>query len=300
MKSKSSQLKSKLGNPKSKSSNDEQESLESVSGRKVLTGIPEVNTVQKQFPISGKKSRAHSARKKKEKEDLLTTGPPNLYGNWRNFFLDKHQLEARLINKYRVQGKKDGPCYIYDEMHRYDNNCFYRNAIIGSTLGAIIYFITLVFVILPETNEKFDLFKNANMSTVFIPTVLATIIVCFTVRLAATLYLSGYLIKVIQLAILTLAVLGNVHNECRRGAEFVDGANQTLASLRASSVPKTGAGQVPLFAMAMVEDGFDMEPDPLRKSLVLARCDQSLKKYCAINLLSELINFFLAVRLMLL
>lgn len=277
----------------------DEKSLESVSGRKVLTGLVEVDTTQRQFPIPVKKSKTRgksSKKRKKTKEDLLTTGPASLYGNWRCLLLDRHQIEASMIKRYRVQGKKDSPCYIYNEMHKYDNNTFYRNLLIGSFLGASIYFVTLIFVILPETNEKFTPFKDQKFAIAFIPVVLLAIVFIFLLRFCYSLYFSPYLIAFFQVGILVVAIMGNLDNECRRDLELSD-RNLTMASMK--DVPMTGAGQLPVFAMACVESICSFEDDPLRKALLLVRCDQSLRKYCAINLLSELVNLIISIRLML-
>lgn len=263
--------------------------------QRLLTGVPEVDTTQKQFPIPVKKSRGRGKsgrRKRKTKEELLTVGPARLYGMWRCFLLDRLQLEARTINRYRVEGKKDSPCYIYDELHRYDSNTYYRNLMLGSCVGATIYFMTLIFVILPSTNEEFTLFKDQKFSISFIPIVLVAIFFVFVLRMCSYLYLSSYMIALIQILILSFTVLGNWDNDCRPSTNRTVGAYST-------SVPLTGAGQLPVLAMASVEDSIGMEPDALRKALVWNRCDQSLKRYCSVNLLGELINFVLSIRLIL-
>lgn len=275
---------------------------EPVVEPKLLTGVIEVNTTQRQFPIPVKKSRTHgrSGRKAKGgnkagKDELLTTGPPSLYGNWRCFLLDRHQLEARMINRYRVQGKKDFPCYIYDEIHKYSNNAFYRNLMVGSTLGAALYFMTLIFVILPETNEKFTPFKEQRFSLEFIPLILLAILVVFLIRLCSFLYASPYLLALMQVAILALTVLGNHEIECKRFSNLRANKNSTRATVMPA--PLTGGGQLPVALMASFESCVGLEPDALRRSLMSVRCDQSLRKYCAVNLLGELINFILTIRL---
>lgn len=234
-------------------------------------------------------------------------------------FLDKSYLSSRVKYKTRVDCKESAACYTYDELDSYEKNAFARNYIFCALFGMGLYLIIYMFMMMPELNfgslsgssrntrsvtineintqsltqssrgVKFEYSKGAGdrKNQVFddphvvIPVVAVTIFLCATVRSLIVMNLNSYIVLASQTIVLILAILGTIEYNCQ--------LNQTNAY--------TGGGQFPIALLQAVVEWTGMADDRFRHIFYYQKCQDAYKRMSAINLISEIVNFAFAVRI---
>lgn len=246
------------------------------------------------------------------------------FGRFSWFLLDKSYLSSRVKYKIRVDCKENAACYTYDELDSYEKNTFARNYIFCALFGMGLYLVLYTFMMMPELELNLGLLISNNSSSssdiwtssaiiersneiggasgnisdstkggrtshyvfddphIVIPVVVVTIFLVAALRSIVVLTLNSYLVLVTQTIVLTLAVLGTIEYNCQ--------LNQENAY--------TGGGQFPIALLQAVVDWTHRHDDRFRHIFYHRRCHDSYKRMSAINLLSEIINFGFAIRVL--
>lgn len=199
--------------------------------------------------------------------------------------MDNCKLDAKLKKKLRADNSQTAPCYTYNELKRYEQNCFIRHSIIGLITGSYLYLLVLLFLVLPESEGKFEVFRDQLSGLKFTTMILASVVLTYAIRFVSIFYLNPLLVLLLQTCSLLLAVFGTVHFQCD--------VDQPLLS----RPPVTGAGHFPMFGLAAIEELLRMPADAMQMQLYELRCEQSVRRLNSVNLFSEFVGSALAIRL---
>lgn len=181
-----------------------------------------------------------------------------------------------------ISGSSKRHGYTYDEVKKYQTDCHLRNTLIGSTIGSTLYLLLVLFVILSESHERFDVFRSNRLMPTYLTILTFVVLVNFALRYLVASYLNAYLVFLFYCLILFHAIFGNFEYKCDTIIE---------------PIPLTGYGHIPLFLIGSFERIFDLKPDKLNAELYSLRCDQSLVRLGSVNLLAEVINVGISFRL---
>lgn len=204
------------------------------------------------------------------------------YGILSWILLDYYRLDAVAKNKLRVANAITKPCYTYDELEKYQNNCYLRNSLIGSAIGSTLYLLLVLFIILSETHGKFDVLRNNDLMPTYLGLLIVGVSASFMLRYVVASYLNAYIVFIFNCILLVLTVYGNHEYRCNKVS---------------TPTPFSGFGQIPLFLMGSIERIYELPLDRMTAEIYDLRCDQSLVRLASVNLLGEVINVMITFRL---
>lgn len=195
----------------------------------------------------------------------------------------KNSNDMMLKNYIRVNGSSRRLCYTQDEMTMYENDQYYRAYMIGSMIGATLYHLCAIYLILPETRGDMQFVREWRLAQIYLPTYLSAILAVHLVKYVVIRYLNAYIILVSQIAVFILAVLGGFQYSCPD-----EGHENTSI---------TSGGQTPLFLMGLVETIFGLKEDKMREQLLVAKCDPTVVRMTATQIMGELLNLICSIAL---